>query len=345
MPGPYTYPLAMSDRLPTRITFQAMEVTPPQFTAGGDDAGYLKSNTFNNLFSVDEDTRLETADNLVKGVKNTGVTTLQVSERDNEKCSLYLNVPFQVNDALSYTTNTPLNISGAAALNELQAGGGALTAAAKGVIEGAASITDLFTGRATGLGARLAIERLANSPAGFLAPEGIRNAIGLAARVAINPNLRTTFDGVTIREFDFTFKFLPKSEEESREVRDIIRFFRYHSYPFEQRLGTVVPIGYDYPDMFKIKLQSNASGVFRNIGTPIKLSYLRRVSTVYNPTQQTFHADGSPVEIDLSLGFVEYKTLSQQDIKAEGTEDFYDINTKKSTMSYGSRDAVYDEDE
>ena len=33
MPGPYTYPLAMSDRLPTRVTFQAMEVIPPQLTA------------------------------------------------------------------------------------------------------------------------------------------------------------------------------------------------------------------------------------------------------------------------------------------------------------------------
>ena len=345
MPGPYTYPLAMSDRLPTRVTFQAMEVTPPQFTAG-DNAGYLNENTFKELFSTTEATRLTTARDITQGIAGTQMTGLQVTPMDGEKCSLYLNVPFQVNDALSYNTNTALNLSGAAALNELQAGGGALSAAAKGIIEGVSSITDLFTGRATSLGARLAVARLANSPAGFLVPEGLRNAIGLAARVTINPNLRTTFEGVTIREFDFTFKFLPKSAEESREVKDIIQFFRFHAYPFEIKLGGAVPIGFNYPAMFKIKLQSNGSGRFKNIGTPIKLSYLRRVSSVYNPTQQTFHADGSPVEIDVSLGFVEYKTLSQQDIKAEGTEDFYDINTKRSEVDYfGTDDLVYDEDE
>ena len=329
--GPYTYPLAMEDRLPTRITFQAMEVDPPEFTAG-DRAGYTNQNAFADLFSTQESNRFRGAAKLADG--DVRMKGLEVSERSGQKVSLYLNLPFQVNDEFSYNSNTALNISGAAALNELEAGGGALTAAAKGIVEGAASITDLFTGRATGLGARLAVARLANSPAGFLVPEGLRNAIGLAARVTINPNLRTTFEGVQIRQFEFAFKFLPKSGEEAREVKDIIKFFRFYAYPTEILLGGAVPIGFDYPDMFKIKLQSNIGGRFKNIGTPIKLSYIRSVRSIYNPTQQTFHADGEPVEIDLQLAFVEYKTLSRQDVKAEGTEDFYDINTKRSDADY-----------
>jgi len=330
--GPYTYPLAMEDRLPTRITFQAMEVDPPEFTAG-DRAGYVNGNSFTDLFSTSEATRIRTADKLVNSAGDVGIKGLEVSERTGEKVSLYLNLPFQVNDEFSYNTNA-LNISGAAALNELEAGGGAISAAAKGVIEGFSNITSLFGSGSASIGARIAISRLANSPAGFLVPEGIRNAIGLAARVTINPNLRTTFDGVQIRQFEFAFKFLPKSGDEAREVKNIIRFFRFYAYPREILLGKAVPIGFDYPDMFKIKLQSNLGGTFKNIGTPIKLSYIRSVRSIYNPTQQTFHADGEPVEIDLQLAFVEYKTLAKQDVMAEGTEDFYDINTKKSEKDY-----------
>ena len=313
MPGPYNYPLSMSDRLSQRVTFQAMEVIPPQFTAG-DKPGYINRQTFDDLFAEEEETRFNAARQYTDAFGDVGMKGLQVFERNGEKASLYLNSPHVVNDAFSYNTQSALNISGAAALNELEAGGGAVSAALKGITEGAASITDLFTGRAPEVGARIAVARLANSPAGFIVPEGIRNAIGLAGRVTVNPNIRTTFEGVAIRQFRFNFKFLPKSPEESIEVQKIIRMFRFRAYPKEIYIGGAVPIGFNYPDMFKIKLQTNASGVFKNVGTPIKLSYLNSVQHVYNPTAQTFHSDGSPVEIDLDLNFVEYKTLAQQDL-------------------------------
>ena len=345
MPGRYNYPLSMSDRISQRITFQPMEVTPPQFTPGN-KTGFITRKTFDDLFSLKEADRRQAASDYVDAAGAASITKLEVNERSDEKVSLYLNAPHVVNDAFSYNTNTPLNISGAFAQNALETGGGVLPAAFKGIVEGAASITDLFTGRASELGARIAVARLANSPAGFLVPEGIRNAIGLAGRVTVNPNIRTTFEGVAIRQFRFNFKFLPKSPEESREVRDLIKLFRLRAYPFEIRAGGVVPIGFNYPDMFKIKLQTNVSGAFKNVGTPIKLSYLNSIQHVYNPTSQTFHADGSPVEIDLDLNFVEYKTLAQQDIEMEGSEDFYDIIPKEgpgnnAIQDYGKQQGSY----
>ena len=69
---------------------------------------------------------------------------------------------------------------------------------------------------------------------------------------------------------------------------------------------------------------SNAGGKhFKNIGTPIKLSYLKSVSTTYNPTSPVLHEDGAPTEITMGLTFVEYKAQTRKDIEAEGSESFY----------------------
>ena len=77
--------------------------------------------------------------------------------------------------------------------------------------------------------------------------------------------------------------------------------------------------------MFKIRLLSGAGGNFKEVGTPIKYSYLRSISTNYNPTTPVLHDDGSPTEIDLSLTFTEHKTLHRRDIVNEGTAAFDEL--------------------
>ena len=47
----------------------------------------------------------------------------------------------------------------------------------------------------------------------------------------------------------------------------------------------------------------------------MKDCYLRSVSTNYNPSSMAFHPDGRPVEIDLSLSFVEEVTVNRKDIE------------------------------
>jgi hypothetical protein len=236
---------------------------------------------------------------------------------------LYLPRQNQVLDNLNYDNNSALNISGAAALRGINAGSGALQSLANGIIEGTRSISDFFTGGSAGVAGRLAATRLAASPAGIFVPEGVRNAIGLAAQVTVNPNLATTFNGVNIRNFNFQFKFLPKSAEESREVKKIIKMLRMRAYPDVIPIGDI-PVGYKYPDIFKIRLLSGKSGEFENVGTPVKLSYLQQVQAEYNTTSQTFHEDGSPTEIDLQLTFLEHRALNRQDILAEDNDDYYE---------------------
>lgn len=251
-----------------------------------------------------------------------GTTALKLRATGNI-IDLYLPPAHTVQDIMNYNISSPLNASGAAFLGGANIGSGGLQAFAEGIQRGTESIGQLFTEGSAGVAGRLAATRLAATRFGGIVPSGLRTSIGLTARVSINPNLVTTFDGVVIRQFIFNFKFLPKSPEESLEVKRIIKMFRVNQYPEDIFTGGL-PIGFKYPNLFKIRLLSGRQGQFRNVGTPIKLSYLQSVNTTYNPGQQTFHPDGSPTEIDVNLTFFEYKTQSRNDILAEDNDAYYD---------------------
>jgi hypothetical protein len=327
MPG-LKYPLQEENKfLQSKIVFSIFEVDPPAFKGG---KGLI--NTIQDAWKATGGDVQVGGNGNSSSVEDVSVSAMKVTPIGNGQVSLYLPIAYQVNESLNYE-NVNLNASGAAALGGLNAGSGALGAALRGVFEGVQSVGSLFGEGTAGLGARLAAERLAKSPAGFLVPEGVRNAVGLAARVTVNPNIRTAFRGVNIREFSFQFKFLPKSPEESLQVKQIINLLRRHAFPEEIRaVAGSVPLGYKYPDLFKIRLLSGKPGEFKNVGTPIKMSQLRNITTVYNPTTTALHPDGSPTEIDLTLGFIEYKTISRQDIDNEDTDNFYEYYGKNPTF-------------
>lgn len=338
------YPVQDEDRhLRQKIVFSMMEVEPPSFEgldrlaetdvirsvtsrlnrALGNETGLglIKSKGETALTDANATREFPTT---LQGLanENAGVSALKL-RATGDIVDLYLPPAHIVQDILNYNNATPLNISGAAFLRGTNAGSGALGSFAQGIQQGTQSISELFTQGAGGVAGRLAATRLASTPFGALVPSGLRSAIGLAARVSVNPNLATTFEGVVIRQFVFNFKFLPKSAEESEEVKKIVKMFRLNAYP-EEIFGAGVPIGFKYPNLFKIRLLSGRQGQFRNVGTPIKLSYLQNVNTTYNPGQQTFHPDGSPVEIDMNLTFFEYKTQSRQDVQAEENDAYFD---------------------
>ena len=74
-----------------------------------------------------------------------------------------------------------------------------------------------------------------------------------------------------------------------------------------------IPLGYKFPNIFRLQFMWNG-GVNEAIPQPL-LSYLVDVSTTYNPSSMSFHEDGNPTEIDLTLRFQEYRAMSRQDVE------------------------------
>jgi len=323
--GPQKFPIDTHAQVGSQIVFQAIRVQAPEAPIQ-----FTSSSTFKDLIRTPGGAGgvvVDAVQGLQSGLKNaTGQKILPIA---GDRIQLYLPISFQVNDAFQYD-NAALGAIGGAIANVLQGNsasgtvGGAL---ANALGAGAASLKDFFFGGAyTGEAGRIAaaVGAGAINFASLGMGAGVADAIQLTARVTINPNLRTKFNGVAIREFAFQFKFIPKSERESVAVKKIIKFFRYHAYPDEIPGGGQFPVALEYPNLFKIKLKSQVGGRFRNVGTPIKYCYLRNISAVYNPTSPVLHPDGAPNEIDLNLSFTEYKTLSRQDITNEDNDNLFD---------------------
>lgn len=309
----------------SRITFQAIKVEPPKLAV-----------RFNTSETVDElDARVDEinrelnkkefgddwdddwdgeksgfGESNISDIKGTP-SGIKVYSLPGEMCSLHLPLSYQVNDVQDYSTAS-LGLAGMGLLAGANKGEALAEAGFESVKSAFSSIGDLFK---TGQASRVAIARGAD----FMPiPEGAKSALKIAGRVAMNPNLRAQYNGPNIREFNFTFKLLPKSADESAAAQNIIKFFRFHSYADQIKDN----IAFDYPNLFKIKLESRVSGRYSNIGTPIKLCYLKVVSINYNPTSTVLHTDGSPTEMDINLTFTEYKPLDRDDVRHED-DQFY----------------------
>ena len=240
--------------------------------------------------------------------------------KPEKKMMLYLPAGFGVADSLQYT-NVDIGATGAAALAGVGAAtsgqGSAIASVAgsflEGIKGGISSIGDLFaTGQMDAL-AKLSVARGINNVKDLMTDE-VKLGSQLALQVAMNPNSRAMFKGVNLRSFSFQFTFIPTSPEEAEMVEQIIYRFRWHAYPKPINIeSTGITAGFEYPHLFSIAINHRESG--REVGTKIKDCYLESVTTSYNPSTMAYHADGRPVEYNMTLNFRETIALTQEDIE------------------------------
>jgi hypothetical protein len=299
------YPVHDNDKYPSRISFEVIHSDPPRF-----------STNFESIANWTEEARDDK-----KPVGTVSNATIRAS---GKKVNLYIPQSHQVNETFSYDT-PGLGLSGGALAAGLDAGGNITSAVGGAIDQGFKGLSDLigaFRGEEIG---RLAAVRAANfAPI----PDNLKNAVSVSARTTVHPNMRTMFKQVNVREFTFQFNFIPRSQRESDEVKAIINFFRYYAYPEEIRAeldgnkNISVPVGYKYPDMFRIRLmtKSRDSGQWVHHGVNMIDTYLRSVSTNFNPTMAVYHSDGDPVEINFAVNFVEHRALARQDIQTPDWE-------------------------
>jgi len=241
------------------------------------------------------------------------VTQARTLNPTGDVIKLYLPVALNITDSFSYDT-PDLGMLGAATFQGLGKGE-SLTRATLDAFKGSLkSVSDVINPDMASDVGRVAALRGAQR----FAPSEIADAFGLAAAVTVNPNRRSVFRGVAVREFQFTFKFIPRSRAEYEVVQQIIKMFRLYSYPeaiaLDEENG--VSGGYKYPHMFGIKIvHVRGDGKEQQIGTKILPTHIRSIAVNYNAGSMAFHSEGEPAEIDLSLSLVEERTMSRKDIE------------------------------
>jgi len=244
-------------------------------------------------------------------LKNFPITGLKEPIPSNRQVSIFLPLALAFRDNVAYD-NMDIGGMGAAAQMGLQGGTGALS---EMINAGAKTLASGLTGSGGADMAKLGAVKLASK-----LPDEFAGAFKAAGRVTSNPNTRVLFKQVSLRDFAFTFKFLPTSQKEAEEVKEIIKLFRTELYPEDITLpvppgGTSsISIGYKFPNRFQIEVLYDGEYV----ANKIKPVYLRDVNVTYNSTAMAFHSDGNFNEIEMSLSFQESRTLNRKDVETGG---------------------------
>jgi len=144
-----------------------------------------------------------------------------------------------------------------------------------------------------------------------LGGDTIRGLINRGRGQVFNPKQFTLFKSPGLRQFGFSFQFIPENLEEVKTVSQILLYFRKNSYPGTSVGGTEFTI----PSFFNI-LITNASNIIK-----IPPCACTSISTNYNQTRLSYLRDGDgsffPSEIELTLGFQEIEVITREKIGKE----------------------------
>jgi hypothetical protein len=135
---------------------------------------------------------------------------------------------------------------------------------------------------------------------------------------AINPQLQMIFRGVGFRSFQLSFMFTPKSLEESTEVNDIIKTFKYHFSPGLEagKTDSTQSMFLTSPSIFNVqfKIGQNENQYVPKYGDCV----LADIDVNYAPNGFAAHENGAPVQTTLNLTFKEIVIVDRDKI-ANGT--------------------------
>ena len=179
------------------------------------------------------------------------------------------------------------------------------------------------------------VDEAGNQLKGEVIPELTRNAMDGAAGgmkaiefarsgKVVTSRMELIFSGVSKREFNYSFKFLPKSVEEANMVYEIIQVFKKHMLPrLEGDVGTSRT--FVTPDVFEIEYHwiggKGANAYLNKISTCV----LQNLSVKYGGGRFSAHTPTSrgpdnlvgstpPVESEISLSFKELEIITQNNV-------------------------------
>ena len=150
--------------------------------------------------------------------------------------------------------------------------------------------------------------------------------------VIFNPNMELLFNGPTLRSFQFSFKFTPRSQREAEEVKQIINTFKRNMAPQTVTSGGSQNLFIKTPNIFELTYkQGNQPHSFLH---KFKQCFLENVSVNYTGegTYATY-GDGAPISMVMNLQFKELEPIYDIDY-----EDVYSgplANSEKAFRSTG----------
>jgi len=130
--------------------------------------------------------------------------------------------------------------------------------------------------------------------------------------IVTNSRIGLLFKKTGLRTFQFSFNFMPKSEQEVKMVMDIITRFKWHAAPqIDKNYDSI----YNYPELWKIEFHKG-NDINQHL-FKTTWSALTNIALNYSPqgVWATFK-DGMPVNVQMDLTFMEIEAIDKKFIKA-----------------------------
>jgi len=178
----------------------------------------------------------------------------------------------------------------------------------QGVGAGLTEIGNMSAGAAQG------VQALMLTTAGALpGAQGLKEANEMRSGVVLSDRMELAFKGIDKRTFQYEFKMSPKSEEEAKEIRNIINAFKFNMLPeFEgsDQHGRALIV----PNTFDIEYHWN--GAENQFLHKISTCVLESMSVAYGgdkyKTYSGVSGDGAPpVDTTISLTFKELELITR----------------------------------
>jgi len=211
--------------------------------------------------------------------------------------------------------------------------GAGSAARAGGSFTGDASVTTKISKMAAALSQTFSAKvTAAADTTGFISAQGLSPNSHMAL-VYKGPN--------TFRQHTFAFKFFPKNKPESKTVRTIIEEFRFGTLPrMSGGSGVITDPFFKSPRHHTINFYRGGSGA-SGAGSPntklftIGKSVITNMVVNYDPQSVvSFHPDGSPVAIDMTLTFQEIELqINTKDSTSNGRDALVDAVTQNQSSS------------
>jgi hypothetical protein len=182
--------------------------------------------------------------------------------------------------------------------------------------QGANDMTTLAISAAAGIGAAAGnllskvlpggtITGMVTTLLGGSVADAIKGEAEMRRGSTMNPNEYIRYKSTPLRNFNFDFKFLPDTPEESIHCKNIIKSFRKNAHATKQSSIT-------------IEIPSTCIVSFHGIKDIVQLPPLvvTSVNTTFSPTAVTRFTDKRPVEMNFSVSLQEIQPIYSGDVEA-----------------------------
>ena len=131
----------------------------------------------------------------------------------------------------------------------------------------------------------------------------------------MNPNLELSYTQHGLRQFQFTYAFVPRNEYEAKEIQKIKKFFQMYSHAYKKEASDVVRI--EFPSTFRVSFNESSGSPIQSVTQPLPC-HVTDLSIIDNPhgySSWLKDSEGNsyPSMTSINITFQEYRMRLRDD--------------------------------